>query len=148
MKCYLLMNTTFKRNRTISLKIYENWCPHGDHLCRTCAGVTELSKGARGKIKNTSKNYRRGRPSLSELFWAKEDLDMLSAKCPPDNLPADIKNSYFKKKWNPHLSICMCNIRNKPVALKPCEHAFCFICIAKEFRGQDKNSAKCFKCSS
>ena len=32
--------------------------------------------------------------------------------------------------------------------LKPCEHTFCFICIAKELKGQDKNLAKCFKCSS
>ena len=77
---------------------------------------------------------------------------MLSAKCTPDNLPIDIKISNFKKKWNPHLSICMCNICNnkleRPLVLKPCEHAFCFICIAKELRGQDKTSAKCFTCSS
>ena len=92
MKCYLLMNTTSKRNSTISLKIYENWRPQDDHSCRTCIRVTELCKGALGKIKNTSKNYGRGRPS--------------------QNL------------------------------------AFCFKCIAKELRGQDKNSAKCFKCSS
>ena len=47
---------------------------------------------------------------------------------------------------------CMCNIckniLRKSVVLKPCEHSFHFICIAKELREQDKNSAKCFKCSS
>ena len=52
----------------------------------------------------------------------------------------------------PHLSMCMCNICNnilrRPVVLKPCKHTFCFICIAKELRGQSKNSAKCFKGSS
>ena len=31
MKCYLLMNTTSKRNSTNSLKTYENWCPHDEH---------------------------------------------------------------------------------------------------------------------
>ena len=63
-----------------------------------------------------------------------------------------IENSYVKEKRNPYLSICMCNMCNnmlrRSVVLNPCEHAFCFICIAKELRGQDKNSAKCFKCSS
>ena len=63
-----------------------------------------------------------------------------------------IENSYVNEKRNPHLSICMRNICNnmlrRSVVLNPCEHAFCFICIAKELRGQDKNSAKCFKCSS
>ena len=136
---------------TISLKMYENWCPNDDYSCH--ARIVELSKGALGKTKNI-KNDRRGRPTLSKLFWSQEDLDMLSAKCPPDNLPIDIENSYFKEKWNPHLSICMCNICNitillrRPVVLKPCQHTFCFICIAKELRGQDKNSAKYFKCSS
>ena len=152
MKCYLLTNTASKRNSTISLKTYKNWCPHDDYSWGTCARITELSKGALGKMKNTIKNDQRGRPALSKLFWSQEDLDMLSAKCPPDNLPIDIENSYFKEKWNPHLSICMCNICNnilrRPVVLKPCEHAFCFICIAKELRGQDKKSAKCFKCGS
>ena len=32
--------------------------------------------------------------------------------------------------------------------LKPCKHAFCFICIAKGLKGEDKNSEKYFKCSS
>lgn len=32
--------------------------------------------------------------------------------------------------------------------LKPWKHAVCFICIAKGLRGEDKNSEKCFKCSS
>ena len=77
---------------------------------------------------------------------------MLNAKCLPDNLPIEIENSYFTEKWNPLLTIWMCNIckniLRRPVVLKPCKHAFCFICIAKELRGQDKNSAKCFKCSS
>ena len=152
MKCYLLMNMASKRNSTISLKMYEIWCPNDDYSCH--ARIAELSKGALGKTKNTIKNDRRGRPTLSKLFWSQEDLDMLSAKCPPDNLPIDIENSYFKEKWNPHLSICMCNICNitmllrRPVVLKPCQHTFCFICIAKELRGEDKNSAKYFKCSS
>ena len=90
--------------------------------------IAELSKGGLGKMKNTIKNDRRGRPTLSKLFWSQEDLDMLSAKCPPDNLPIDIENSYFKEKWNPRLSICMCNIWNitmllrRPIVLKPCQH--------------------------
>ena len=103
MKCYLLMNMASKRNSTISLKMYENWYPNDDYSCR--ARIAELSKGALGKMKNTIKNDRRNRPALSKLFWSQEDLDMLSAKCPPDNLPIDIENSYFKEKWNPHLSI-------------------------------------------
>ena len=68
MKCYLLMNTVSQRNSTFSVKTYENWCLHDDNLCRTCVKVTELSKGALGKINNTSKNDRRGRPSLLNLF--------------------------------------------------------------------------------
>ena len=44
-------------------------------------------------------------------------------------------------------NICK-NILRRSVVLKPCEHSFHFICIAKELREQDKNSAKCFKCSS
>ena len=152
MKCYLLMNTASKRNSTISHKTYENWCPHDEHFCQTCVRVTELSKGALGKIKNISTNDRRGRPSISKLFWSQEDLGMLSAKCPPDDLPIDIETSYLQEKWDPHLSICMCNICNnilrRPLVLKPCEHAFCFICIAKDLRGQGKSSTKCFKCSS
>ena len=61
------MNTTFKRNSTISLKKYTNWRPQDDHSCRTCVRVAELCKEALGNIKNTSKNYQRGRPSLSKL---------------------------------------------------------------------------------
>ena len=80
MKCYLLMNTASKRNSTISLKTYENRCPHDDYSCGTRARITEISKGALGKMKNTIKNDRRGRPTLSKLFWSQEDLDMLSAK--------------------------------------------------------------------
>ena len=79
MKCYLLMNTASKRSSTILLKTYENWCPHDEHDCGTCVRITELSKEALGKIKKTSQNDRRGRPSLSKLFWSQEDLDMLSA---------------------------------------------------------------------
>ena len=61
MKCYLLMNTASKRSSTILLKTYENWCPHDEHDCGTCVRITELSKEALGKIKNTSQNERRGR---------------------------------------------------------------------------------------
>ena len=57
MKCYLLMNTASKRNNTISLKTYENWCPEDDRLYCTCIRVTELCKEALGKIQNTSRNY-------------------------------------------------------------------------------------------
>ena len=99
-----IMNTVCKRNSTISLKTYENWGPHDDYSCRTCARITELSKGALGKMKNTIKNDRRGRPTLSKLFWSQKDLGMLSAKYPPDNPTIDIENSHFKEKWNPHLS--------------------------------------------
>ena len=63
-----------------------------------------------------------------------------------------IENSYVKEKRNLHLSICIRNICNnmlrKSVVLNQCEPAFCFICIAKGLRGQDKKSAKCFKYSS
>ena len=63
-----------------------------------------------------------------------------------------IENSYVKEKRNLHLSICIRNICNnmlrRSVLLNLCEHAFCFICIAKELREQDKKPAKCFKCSS
>ena len=54
MKCYVFMNTAFKRNSTISLNIYKNWCPYDDHLSSTYISVTELRKGALGK--NTSKD--------------------------------------------------------------------------------------------
>ena len=81
------MNTVSKRNSTISLIAYENWCPQDNNLCRTCVRVTELCKESLGKIENTSKNYRKCRPSRSKFFWSQEDLDMLSAKCLPDNLP-------------------------------------------------------------
>ena len=101
MKCYLLTKTASKRNSTISLNSYENWCPHDDHSCRTCVRVTKLNKGALGKIKNTSENDRRGHPSISKLFWSQENLEILSAKCPTDNLAIDIETSYFKEKWNP-----------------------------------------------
>ena len=57
MKCYLFMNTASQRNSAISLKSYE-----------TCVRATELSKGALGKIKSTTKNDQKGRPSLSKLF--------------------------------------------------------------------------------
>ena len=103
MKCYLLMNMASKRNSTISLIMYENWCPNDDYSCH--ARIAELSKRALGKTKNTKKNDRRGRPTLSKSFWSQEDLDMVSAKCPPDNLPIDMENSYFKEKWNPHLNL-------------------------------------------
>ena len=59
MKCFLLINTASKRNSTISLKTYENWCPNDDHSGRTCVRVTELNIAALGKIKNTSKIDRR-----------------------------------------------------------------------------------------
>ena len=62
MKCYLLMNTASKRNSTISLKRYEKLCSHDEHQCSTCVSITKLNKRALGKIKNTSKNDRRGRP--------------------------------------------------------------------------------------
>ena len=63
MKCYLPMNIASKKNSTISLKMYENWCPNDDYSCR--ARIAELNKGALGKMKNTIKNDRRGRPTLS-----------------------------------------------------------------------------------
>ena len=61
------MNMTSKRNSVISLETYENWYRHDDHLGIMCVKITELDKGALGKIKNTSKNDRRSRPSLSEF---------------------------------------------------------------------------------
>ena len=82
MKCYVLMNAASKRNSTISPKTYENWCPEDDHLWGTCVRVTQSCKGGLGKIKNTSRNYRRDRPSLSKLFCSQEDLDIFRAKCP------------------------------------------------------------------
>ena len=87
MKCYLLLHTACKRNSTISLKTYGNWRLQDNHLCRTCVRVIQLGKGALGKIKNTSRNYGRVLPSLSKLFCSEEDLDTLSAKYPPYNLP-------------------------------------------------------------
>ena len=63
-----------------------------------------------------------------------------------------IEKNNVKEQWNPYLSICMFNICNniprRSVVLKPCQHKFCFKCIAKELTGQEKNSAKCFKFSS
>ena len=79
MKCYLLLHTDCKRNNTISLKTYRNWCLQDNHLCRTYVRVIQLCKGTLGKIKNTSRNYGRVRPSLSKLFFSQEDLDILSA---------------------------------------------------------------------
>ena len=98
MKCYLLMNTASKRKSIILLKTYKNWCPHYEHSCRRCLQVTELSKGALGKIKNTSKNDGKDRPTLSKLFWSQEELDMVSARSQPDHLPTDIENFYFKEE--------------------------------------------------
>ena len=80
------------------LKTYKNWCPHYEHSCRRCLQVTELSKGALGKIKNTSKNDGKDRPTLSKLFWSQEELDMVSARSQPDHLPTDIENFYFKEE--------------------------------------------------
>ena len=87
MKCYLLLYTDCKRNNTISLKTYRNWCLQDNHFCCTYVWVIKLCKGALGKIKNTSRNYGRVRPSLSKLFCSQEDLNTLSVKCPPYNLP-------------------------------------------------------------
>ena len=87
MKCYLLLHAVCKRNSTISLKTYGICCLQDNHLCCTCVRVIQLCKGALGKIKNTSRNYGRVRPSLSKLFCSQEDLNTLSAKCPPYNLP-------------------------------------------------------------
>ena len=91
MKCYLLLHAVCKRNSTISLKTYGICCLQDNHLCCTCVRVIQLCKGALGKIKNTSRNYGRVRPSLSKLFCSEEDhdtlSDTLSAKCPPYNLP-------------------------------------------------------------
>lgn len=64
MKCYLFMNMTSKRNSVISLETYENWYRHDDHLGIMCVKITELDKGALGKIKNTSKIDQRGCLSL------------------------------------------------------------------------------------
>ena len=112
MKCYLLMNTASKRNSTISLIAYENWCPQDDNWCRTCARITQLCKGSLGKIENTSKNYWKSRPSLSKFFWSQEDLDMLSAKCLRDNLPIHkvysevlVKNFYAQISCRRHLKL-------------------------------------------
>ena len=68
MKCYLLMNLASKRNSTSSLKVYEKLCPHDDHSCSTCVRITKLNKRALGKVKNTSKNDRKGLPPLSKFF--------------------------------------------------------------------------------
>ena len=87
MKCYLLLHTACKRNSTISLKAYGNWCLQVNHLCLSCVRVIQLCKGALGKIKNITRDYGRVRPSLSKLFCSQEDLDILCAKCPPYNLP-------------------------------------------------------------
>ena len=77
MECYL--NTASKRNSTISLITYENWCPQDDNSFRLCVRLIVLCKRSLGKIENTSKNYQKGHPSLSKLLWSQEDLDMLSA---------------------------------------------------------------------
>ena len=87
MKCYLLMNIASKRNSTISIIAYENWCPQDDNWCRTCVRVKKLCKGSWRKIENTSKIYRKCRPSFSKIFWSQEDLHMFSAKSLRDNLP-------------------------------------------------------------
>ena len=66
MKCFLLTNTASKRNIKyhISLKTYENWCPYDNHSYSTCERIAKLNKEVLGKIKTTSKNDRRGCPSL------------------------------------------------------------------------------------
>ena len=111
------MNTASNRSSTISLKTYKNWCPQDYHLCRTCVRITELCKGALGKIQNISRNYWRDRPFFSKLFFSQEDLDILSTKYPPDKFPIPvyiyiyscyiciyvcIENSNVKEKWNPN----------------------------------------------
>ena len=50
------MNMAFEKNSVIRLNICKNWRLHDDHYDSTCASVTELSKRALGKIKNTIKN--------------------------------------------------------------------------------------------
>ena len=66
MKCFLLTNTTPKRNikHHISLKTYKKWCLSDNHSYSTCERIAELNKETPGKIKSTSKNDRRGSPSL------------------------------------------------------------------------------------
>ena len=66
MKCFLLTNTASKSNikHHILLKPYENWCPYDNYSYSTCERIAKLNKETLGKIKNPSKNDRRGCPSL------------------------------------------------------------------------------------
>ena len=66
MKCFLLTNTACQSNikHHILLKAYENWCPYDNHPYSTCERMAKLNKEILGKIKNPSKNDRRGCPSL------------------------------------------------------------------------------------
>lgn len=54
MKCNLLVHTTW-RNSIITIKTYENWCPHDEHSCSTCVKVAELSEGALENLRTPAK---------------------------------------------------------------------------------------------
>ena len=54
MKCYLLISKPSKS--TILLTTYKKWCLCDGHLYSTYVTITQFSKGALGKIKNTSLN--------------------------------------------------------------------------------------------
>ena len=131
-KCYLLM-TSVKRKTTINLTPFTEWDQHSTH-CQICSKVKLLQKGVIGTQNLALKQIPLGRTKANTNTWTQSALENLKEITQLDSLPKKLTLKDFFPDMNPHLYLCACgickNLLRKPLIMKSCLHAFCFLCFS------------------
>ncbi|XP_065663349.1 uncharacterized protein LOC136085802 isoform X2 [Hydra vulgaris] len=147
-KCYNTINNVIKRMTSTTLCLCMNWKPHCEE-CFCCQQVKKLSKGL-----NVAKLFKHnkkliGRPDISKKVWSFSMIAKIKSSIVIAH-DSDIDIEELKNQFNPHLSLCQCNLCSKvpkqPVTLKRCEHLFCFFCLVETIKVKKLNETFCPKC--
>ena len=83
----------------------------------------------------------------STSIWTKSALENLKEITQLDLLPKQLILKDFDPETNPHLHLCVCgiceNLLRKPLIMKSCQHAFCFLCLSIFSESNPGNSTFC-----
>ena len=110
-----------------------------------------LQKRTIGTQKLKPQKISLGRTKASTSIWTKSALENLKEITQLDPLPKKLILKDFDPEINSHLHLCVCgiceNLLRKPLIMKSCQHAFCFLCLSIFLKSKPGNSTFCPVCS-
>ena len=136
--CFVTMTNISSKQTTHISTVLPEWSIHErDGNCTSCTLYNKLKKGGKRRKRKAT-----GRPKATSSIWSRADSDSLltSAQFHSENLPLDVTINQMHEN-NSNMNICICyfcrNIMCNPMIIQTCQHAFCALCLIKNWEGQE-----------